>query len=187
MCRVRQGDDAAAMELVRTYEPEIRRAVRIRLTDVNLRRVLDSMDVCQSVFANYFVRAASGQFDFSEPGELIRLLIAMARNKVIDQTRRHQAGRRDMRRTDKSNAPIEDAIGKDATPSRIVSARELLAAARAQLSDDELYLADQRALGREWADLAQELGTNADAIRKKLTRALDRVSANLGFEESSNG
>src|SRR5262245_914953 len=39
--RVRGGDDAAAAELVRRYEPAIRRVVRLRLTDARLRRAFD--------------------------------------------------------------------------------------------------------------------------------------------------
>jgi RNA polymerase sigma-70 factor (ECF subfamily) len=60
--RVRSGDDAAAAKLVRHYGPALRRAVRTRLTDPELRRLLDSMDICQSVLASFFVRAA-GQYD----------------------------------------------------------------------------------------------------------------------------
>jgi len=52
--RVRAGDHAAAAELVRVSEPAIRRAARIRLTDPALRRLFDSMDVCQSVFSSFF-------------------------------------------------------------------------------------------------------------------------------------
>jgi hypothetical protein len=51
------------------------------------------------------------------------------------------------------------------------------------LSDDERYLADQRAQGREWAEIAAQLGVPADGLRKKLTRALDRVAARLGLQE----
>src|SRR5262249_8797908 len=61
--RVRAGDQDAATELVRRYEDSIRRAVRFRLADTRLVRVLDSMDICQSVFASFFVRTAAGQFD----------------------------------------------------------------------------------------------------------------------------
>jgi RNA polymerase sigma-70 factor (ECF subfamily) len=57
--RVRNGDDQAATELVRRYEPTIRMAIRVRLDHSDLRRLLDSMDICQSVLANFFVRAAS--------------------------------------------------------------------------------------------------------------------------------
>ena len=52
--RVRGGDSAAAAELVRRYEPAIRRVVRLRLTDQRLRRAFDSMDVCQSVLGSFF-------------------------------------------------------------------------------------------------------------------------------------
>ncbi|MBI3466204.1 MAG: hypothetical protein HY000_24585 [Planctomycetes bacterium] len=48
--RVRAGDEDAATELVRQYEPEIRREVRMRLTDPRLRRGIESVDICQSVF-----------------------------------------------------------------------------------------------------------------------------------------
>ncbi len=57
--RVRAGDDGAATELVRRYEPAIRRAVRIRLADTRLARAFDSMDICQSVLGSFFVRSAS--------------------------------------------------------------------------------------------------------------------------------
>src|SRR5271155_5717236 len=95
--RVRQGDEQAAAELVRKYEPAIRRAVRFRLTDTRLRRTCDSMDVCQSVLLSFFVRAASGQYDLDSPEQLLRLLTTMARNKLLNQARQQQAARRDNR------------------------------------------------------------------------------------------
>ena len=47
MARTRSGDQDAAQQLVREYEPEIRRAARLRLTDPKLRRIVDSIDICQ--------------------------------------------------------------------------------------------------------------------------------------------
>jgi hypothetical protein len=54
--RIRSGDQDAAAELVRLYEPEIRLEVRtwLRLRDPRLRRVFDSMDICQSVTPSPF-------------------------------------------------------------------------------------------------------------------------------------
>src|SRR5258708_26892090 len=95
--RVRRGDEQAATELVRRYEPAIRRAVRFRLTDVHLRRTCDSMDVCQSVLLSFFVRAASGQYDLDTPEQLLRLLTTMARNKLLNHARHEHATRRDNR------------------------------------------------------------------------------------------
>jgi RNA polymerase sigma-70 factor (ECF subfamily) len=55
--RVRAGDGQAAAELVRRCESAVRVAVRMRLADSRLRRVVDTMDLCQSVLASFFVRA----------------------------------------------------------------------------------------------------------------------------------
>ena len=98
--RIRRGDEQAAMELVRRYEAEIRLEVRswLRMRNPALRRVFDSMDICQSVLASFFARAAVGDFDLDEPTQLIRLLVGMARNKVAEQARHHQRQRRDVRR-----------------------------------------------------------------------------------------
>jgi RNA polymerase sigma factor (sigma-70 family) len=182
--RVRGGDGPAAAELVRRYEPEIRRAVRVRLTDPRLRRVLDSLDVCQSVLGNFFVRVAGGQYDLEQPRDLLRLLVAMARNKVLDHVRRQHAVRRDQRRAtaDPSEA-FDTAEDAAPSPSRIVAGQDLLREVRRRLSDEERDLADQRGLGRDWNAIASERGANADALRKKLTRALDRVSRELGLED----
>src|SRR6202051_241453 len=89
--RVRAGDDAAAAEVVRRYEPAIRRAVRVRLRDPRLRRLIESVDICQSVFASFFVRTALGQYDLESPDQLLKLLAAIARNKLAYQARRERA------------------------------------------------------------------------------------------------
>src|SRR5215813_3804557 len=94
---IRAGDEQAAADLVRRYEPIIRVVVRTRLGDRRLRRILDSMDICQSVLASFFVRAAAGQYDLEQPERLVGLLVTLARNKVALQARRQRAGNRDLR------------------------------------------------------------------------------------------
>jgi RNA polymerase sigma factor (sigma-70 family) len=182
--RVRVGDAAAAAEVVKRYEPEIRRAVRLRLTDPGLRRVFDSMDICQSVFANFFVRAAAGQFNLEQPDQLLRLLVVMARNKLRDQVSYHRAARRDQRRVEADAAvSLAEARSSTASPSSILSARELLEALRSALSPDERDLAEQRALGRDWKSIALQRGERPDTLRKRLSAALNRASKKLGLDE----
>src|SRR5262249_11917368 len=149
---------------VRQYEPEIRRAVRVRLTDPQMQRLFDSMDICQSVLANFFDRVGHGQFDLDEPGQLLRLLVTMARHKLVDQARKHQAGCRDLRRTAGNPRRLESVAAAESTPSQIVADQELAEQLRASLSDEERYLADQRVLGRDWAEIAAELGCTAEAL-----------------------
>jgi hypothetical protein len=57
--RIRAWDQDAAAELIRRYEPAIRRAVRVRLADARLGNLLESMDICQSVLKSFFVRAST--------------------------------------------------------------------------------------------------------------------------------
>jgi RNA polymerase sigma-70 factor (ECF subfamily) len=178
--RVRKGDEYAATDLVRRYEPEIRREVRFLLRDPFLRRAFDSMDICQSVMGSFFLRAALGEYDLDRPEDLIRLLISMTRNKVVDATRRQRAQRRDHRRATSLDAV--ELAARTPNPSQVVEGRELLAVFRNRLSDEERRLADLRSQGREWADIAEALGGTPDARRKQLTRAIARVSRELGLD-----
>ena len=182
--RVRAGDERAAEELVRRFEPEIRLEVRtwLRLRDPRLRRVFDSMDVCQSVLANFFVRAAIGDFDLSEPRQLIHLLVGMARNKLSERVKYHQRQRRDVRRVE-GLGPDEPgtAPSNNETPSRLASGRELLDNFRRRLSDEERQMVDLRSQGHDWASVAGQLGGTPEARRKQLARAIARVEQDLGF------
>src|SRR3954464_8639585 len=115
--RVRAGETSAAYELVRRYESAIRVAVRTRLSDPALRRQFDSMDICQSVLASFFLRAAAGQYDLDKPGQLVALLTQMARNKLAMRSRNLYRQRRDVRRT--TSASDNDAMQRepaDASP-----------------------------------------------------------------------
>lgn len=185
--KVRGGDAAAAEELVRTYEPELRRAIRVRLTDARLRRLVDSIDICQSVLAGFFVRTAAGQYDIQSPEELLKLLVTMARNRVIDWARRSQADRRDGRR----EVSIEGEDGEQMQfaspnpgPVSVLVSRELLEQVRSRLAPEELKLMEQRAEGLDWNAIAAQTGDQANAVRMRLTRALDRVAEELGLEQS---
>ena len=184
--RVRDRDSAAAEELVRRYEGVIRRVIRIRLRDAGVRRLLDSTDICQSVLASFFVRTALGQYEVETPAQLLNLLTTIARNKLVNQANRLKAGRRDIRR-DATADGLAPRVADDASdPSEQASARELLDKVRGGLDPAERHLAEQRALGRTWLELADELGGTDVALRKKLTRALNRVMTDLGLGDDGD-
>jgi RNA polymerase sigma-70 factor (ECF subfamily) len=186
--RIRAGEDDAARELVERYEPIIRREVRVRLRDPRLYSRFDWADVCQSVMASFFVRAHAGQFDLKEPDQLLRLLVVMTRHKLAKQERRHRAGRRDYRRLEPGDpALLEGRLAAVPSPSRLVAGRELLDEFRRRLSDEERQLADLRAQGYEWAEIAARLGGTPGARSKQLARALDRVEGELEAGERDEG
>src|SRR5438309_5020181 len=121
--QVRAGDQDAASELVRRYEPAIRRAIHFRLGDAHLGGMLDSMDICQSVLASFFLRAATGQYELKTPDQLLRLLATMARNKLAEEYERQRAARRDQRRIEPGALEERMLASPTASPSRQASAR----------------------------------------------------------------
>jgi RNA polymerase sigma-70 factor (ECF subfamily) len=179
--RVRSRDEAAATELVRRYEPAIRTVIRAQLTDKSLRRLFDSMDICQSVLANFFVRAALGEFELDEPEDLLALLTTMARNRLQDYISKQKAARRDYRRQEKGAPDEAEVVDPRPGTSEVVANQELLAKVYERLSPEERHLAEERALGRSWEALASELGAKPDSLRKRLSRALDRVAAEFAI------
>jgi RNA polymerase sigma-70 factor (ECF subfamily) len=185
--RVRAGDERAAEELVRRYEPMVRRAARLRLADPRLSRVLDSMDICQSVMASFFVRAAMGQYELNTPDQLLRLLAVMARNKLANQAVRQRAARRDVRRIEPGAIDDDEIAARDPSPSRLCAAKELLGEARTRLSPDELRLLEQRQDGMGWDEIAAAEGGKPEALRKKLARAVARVAREIGLDDSDDG
>lgn len=184
IAEVRSGDAEAARKCVRLYESEIRRAARVRLTDPRLRRLVDSIDICQSVFGRFFVSAANGSFDLERPEQLLALLVRMTRNRVIDLNRRATALRRDGEQANATQAEVEpdDVVQPGDGPRTAAAARELLAEVRSRLRPDELQLADRRNAGESWTAIARELGGSPEALRKQLERALARVRSELGIE-----
>jgi RNA polymerase sigma-70 factor (ECF subfamily) len=182
--RIRAGDDQAAAELVRQYEPLISREIRLQMEDRRLSRLFDSMDVCQSVLSSFFVRAAAGQYDLDRPEQMLKLLVSMARNKLASQARRQSRQRRDHRRAADTPEKLE-IVDDTPSPSRVLASKELLEQFRQGLSDEERQVADLRGQGLGWAEIATELGGTAQARRMQLTRAADRVARQLGLDDSN--
>jgi RNA polymerase sigma-70 factor (ECF subfamily) len=181
MTQLRSGDPAAAEELVRRFEPVVRMEIRCRLRDPRLRRVFDSLDICQMVLGSFFVRAAAGQFDLERPEQLVGLLKRMAQLKLAQEARRQSAARRDVHLV--GSLEGDPHPGDDPTPSRVLAGRELLAEVRRRLGPEERRLAELRGQGVEWAAIAAEMGGTAQARRKQLARALGRIAQELGLDE----
>jgi len=178
--------DLAAEELVRLYEPEIRLEVRgwLRLRNPRFRRVFDSMDICQAVLASFFIRAAVGEFEIDDPRQLVPLLVGMARNKLAEQVRFHQRGRRDVRRVEGVDAGIDFQPTPEESPSQVVARRELLEVFRSRLSEEERAIADLRSQGLDWAAVSASMGSTPEARRKQFSRAIARVERELGLDST---
>ena len=181
MHRLRKGDSDAATELVRRYEPEVRRFVRFRLFTSNLRQIVDSLDVSQSVLARFFVQLEAGEINITSHEQLRSLLLVMTRNQLFDVARRQQAQKRDVRKivTDEFDMVADSAD----TPSKQVADAELLDLMQARLSDHERHLVQERLAGKPWDEIAVEMKSTPEAVRKQMTRGIDRAAKELGVIE----
>jgi RNA polymerase sigma-70 factor (ECF subfamily) len=185
--RIRAGDPLAAEEVVREYEPLVRREIRMRLKDRRLRRVFDSMDICQSVLASFFVRASAGSYDLDEPKDLVRLLVKISKNKVASAARAQHRQRRDHRRAVSDGADqIDRVTAREPTPSQQVAGKELLKCVRERLTSEELELTELRGQGLSWGSIAEKLGGTPQARRMQLSRAVERVARELRLDDPNN-
>ncbi len=173
--RIRAGDESAARELVQRFEPLIRREVRMRIGDDRLNRAFDSVDVSQSVLACFFSRAASGEYELDQPEQLARLLLTMARNRLISRARSERRLVRDVRRLTADPGVLEQMIALQPSPSQFVSRREELEVVKASLTDEERQIFDLRVGGLSWEEVATRLGGSGPARRMQLSRGLERV------------
>jgi len=185
MSRVQAGDPDAAAELIRHYEAEIRLEVRVRLRiqDGRVRRLFDSMDITQSVLASFFAGVAVGQFAPDSPQQLLGLLIAMARNKLLTQVRDHRRQRRDIRRVQPIGLAEYQMVADGESPSQLVAGHELLGEFRRRLTEEERLLSDRRGDGQPWSAIADEMGGTPEGRRKQLERAFARIVRELNLEQ----
>jgi hypothetical protein len=108
----------------------------------------------------------------------------MAARKVGRRARHLRRLRRDTRRDLVAGDDVLRSVAVDQpTPDRLLAGRELLDAVRAGLSAGDRRLADLRAEGLTWSEVAKQTGGTPEARRKQLRRALDAVLCGLGLED----
>jgi RNA polymerase sigma factor (sigma-70 family) len=180
---VRERDAIASSQLVEMLTPVLHRVIRGRLVRSSIGSLIDPLDVCQIVFGSFFARVAESWPRVESMDQLTALMIAIARNRVRDELRRHTAIRRDHRRRDASGRTriqLQQLEARGLSPFQVIDYLELRDMVLRQLTDDEWSLLEDRLAGRTWESIADERGNPAIVLRKKLNRAVQRVRHSLG-------
>ncbi|WP_406698871.1 sigma-70 family RNA polymerase sigma factor [Singulisphaera sp. Ch08] len=170
--RIRSGDAEATQQLIRQYEPAIRREARLRLGP-SLRPMFDSMDLCQSVLGSFFVRVVAGQYELNSPGGVMRLLLEMTRNKIREKARKRR----------EASLGTYEPISADQNPIEPILHRDFIAEFSSRLSEEELALWERRRQDIPWQVIATELGGAEASLRQRYSRAIRRVAMELGLGE----
>lgn len=180
--RVRAGDQNAASILVHQYEPEIRRFIRFRMTSTSVRRFVDSLDICQSVLARFFRSLDNNDFELSDPKQLQALLMQIAQNRIYDVVAWQHARKRDSRKLEKHGEDLLTRLESSSTPAeRLVEMQELVDQIYLHCNGEDRDLIERRMNGAEWKELAEYTGASQDAVRKRVSRALERAAIDAGI------
>lgn len=175
---LRAGDPGVIQQFVSDYEPFLRRALRAKLTKAALRHVADSNDLSQSVLGSFLIRIRNGEFQITEEKDLGRLLMTFAIRKFAALSRREYAGKRDrkrVRRIKSDSCLIDPATNPEVT----VEKQELLEEVCRRLNASDLQLFELRQSGQSWDQISQMLDRDPALLRKQLSRALNRIAAEL--------
>jgi len=85
------------------------------------------------------------------------------------------------------DAAAIDLEARDPTPATAALHRELLSELLGRLSAEDRRVAELRAEGLAWAEVATRTGGTAEAIRKRHARACGRAARELGLEDAADG
>jgi RNA polymerase sigma factor (sigma-70 family) len=132
----------------------------------------------------FFDRLDRGKLDqrFDElesPEELLNLLKKMARGKFVDWIRRRSAQRRGEQRKQSLEAVAVEPPADDTRVSQAVQHDELVQQGLAQLDENEQHIAELLRTGHSWQQIADQLNTTREAVRKQFYRAVDRLKQRL--------
>ena len=184
LVRLRSGDSGAIREFVDKFEPFIRRTLRFRLQRTSLKQAADSVDLCQSVIGGFLIRLTAGDYELKSEEDLKKLLVAIANKKFLMLKRRENAAKRDRRLTCSLENVGEDACRIMDHGPKQVDHVELIQEVRQRLGAFELTLFDARRSGLSWSDIAMQHSENQLTLRKRLSRALQKVAVELQLEDA---
>ena len=177
--RACEGSDDAISELYEKYAPHIQKAVRRKL-NLMIQSKFDSFDFAQDAMISFFTEPElMRQFKDKEPGELIRFLTKMAKNKLLQESRKRLAQKRDVRRECSLDAQAtRDSAHtrKSDTPSQFVVAQERLDHLIDGQPEKVRQVVEMRMNGSTYVEIGEELGIDERTARKVIKK-LDGAEA----------
>ena len=171
--RIRAGSLEAAWDLTERYGPHVHRVVR-RVLDSRLRSQFDSADFVQSMWGSFF-RHPSQIRSFQTPDDLIRYLVSIARNKVID---RYNSAFKTQKRNLGRTTSLRDSAVKDEalldrsqpSPLEFAMARERWDRLFANQPLHYQKILQLRIMGNSYVEIADQLKMSERNVRRVIGR-----------------
>jgi len=173
--KLSNGDDAAAEEVFRAYEPYLRVVVR-RMLPPNMRPKFDSVDVVQSVWADVLRRFRAGGYRFSTVNQLRAFLVKATRNRFIDRARQNRAALQRQQSLEATHAGDHLQASAD-QPSDLAQANDLWTQMMALCPPAHHGLLELKRQGCSLAEIAQQTGLHESSVRRILYDLARRLAA----------
>jgi RNA polymerase sigma-70 factor (ECF subfamily) len=172
--RLGRGDESAAAEVFRTYEPYLRVVVRRQLPD-RLRSRFDSADVVQSVWADVLEGFRRNGCRFADADHLRAYLVTAARNRFIDRYRQHhRSAALERPLAAPGEAPALPA--PEPRPSEVARADDLWQRMLALSPPEHHELLRLKRDGLSVAEIADRTGLHPDSIHRILRQLARRLA-----------
>jgi DNA-directed RNA polymerase specialized sigma24 family protein len=168
---LRSGDAEAVERLLSDFDPFLRRAIRLRLCDRRVRRVVDTADILQSLLKDYLSREGTdaGAASFRR---LRAYLTAAAQYKISAKTRKERRRTADL-------GDVAEPVSHELPPNVQAENRDLIEAIRSRLDEGDRRLFDLSQQGRNWRQIAAEIGGHPDTLRIQLRRSVAAALAEI--------
>lgn len=172
------GDEHALTELLQRYEPRLRLAAKAAMRPW-LRHRVDSIDLVQSVHRALLPALRDGRYEFESEDQLLGLAVTILRRKVLKTSER---ARREPSAEEKSPDVADPSDPKAEDPSLSAELKDQVRRLLGELPDEDRQIVELRLAGLSNPEIAEKLGTDAHALRARLSR-LRRRLRELGLDE----
>jgi RNA polymerase sigma-70 factor, ECF subfamily len=146
-------------------------------TSAALASRLDAEDIVQSVFRSFFRCAAGQVYQVPDGGDLWKLLLTIALNKVRAQGIFHHAAKRDVDLTRSMSAEGSDLALQAREDHGDVEMQVALDDAVSRLPEAQRAMVELRLAGHEVEEIARQVGRSKRTVERNLQQALARLSA----------
>lgn len=164
--RLADGDDGAAAEAFRIYEPYLRMVVRRQLS-LALRAKFDSMDIVQSVWAHLLTGFRQGRWHFETPEHLRAFLVKVVRNRFLSHARHATGALKHEKPVCEYALAALPALSQD-RPSDLAMAEDLWERILALCSAEHRPIVELRRQGVCLDEIAERLQYHKSSVRRIL-------------------
>ncbi|MEZ6139203.1 MAG: hypothetical protein R3B84_01410 [Zavarzinella sp.] len=176
IAEVKTGSTQAIIQLINNYSPVVRATVRALLTDKEMRRHYDSVDIVQSVMFRFCMKLNIGEIQLNDNSQLVALLKKMAYHRFLNKVEYLHAQERDVRL--RVNAPLDQSPTAPGVSTKAAWVEEYQEIIRRMTTLEET-IARMWGAKSSFNEIGQSLELSEDQVRYVLTKAWERIAAQL--------